>query len=163
VQLREAEGLPEWDFVRPDREEVERIRRWRETRPVYIRTVHKEGSVVVDGAPQRQTWIKPKGVLPEDPAVHAAVLTFASDMGLISTARPFLGVPDPRASASLDHAVWFHHPPRFDDWLLYTSRSPIAHGARALIVAQMYRRDGTQIVSVAQEGLIRSPREKPAG
>ena len=34
--------------------------------------------------------------------------------------------------ASLDHAVWLHHPIRFDDWLLYSSVSPIGHAARGL-------------------------------
>jgi acyl-CoA thioesterase-2 len=63
------------------------------------------------------------------------------------------------ASASLDHSLWFHHPPRFDDWLLFTSESPIAHSARALIYGAMYRRDGTRILSVVQEGLVRLPRE----
>jgi acyl-CoA thioesterase len=34
--------------------------------------------------------------------------------------------------------------------------SPVAHAARALIQGAMYRRDGTRVLSVAQEGLIRS-------
>jgi acyl-CoA thioesterase-2 len=57
--------------------------------------------------------------------------------------------------------MWFHHPPRFDDWLLYTSDSPVAHAARALIFGQMYRADGTRIASVAQEGLIRVRPDSP--
>ena len=55
----------------------------------------------------------------------------------------------------LDHAVWLHYPARFDDWLLYVSESPAAHAARALVLGAMYRRDGTRVVSVAQEGLLR--------
>ena len=51
--------------------------------------------------------------------------------------------------------MWFHHPPRFDDWLLYVSESPVAHAARALIFGAMYRTDGTRACSVVQEGLIR--------
>lgn len=63
------------------------------------------------------------------------------------------------ASASLDHALWFHYPPRFDDWLLFTSESPAAHNARALILGQMYSRAGVRVASFAQEGLVRLPRE----
>ena len=66
-------------------------------------------------------------------------------------------------SASLDHAIWFHRPPRFDDWVLYTSESPVAHAARALILGEMYTTDGTRIASVAQEGLIRTPRQTMPG
>ena len=157
----DPERLPEWDFVRPDREERERFMRWRRERPIYIRLCDKEGTVLVNGVPTRRTWIKPKGVLPEDPAIHAAVLTYATDMGLLSTARQFTGAPNPGATASLDHAIWFHHPPRFADWLLYTSHSPIANAARALILGQMHRPDGTQVLSVAQEGLVRAPKPPP--
>ena len=104
-------------------------------------------------------------MLPDEPVLHAAVMTFASDMGLIATAR----MPEPRtemgrgewASASLDHAIWFHRPPRFDDWMLYTSESPVAHAARALIFGQMYDSAGVRVASVVQEGLIRTPRSTP--
>ena len=62
--------------------------------------------------------------------------------------------------ASLDHAVWLHHPIRFDDWLLYSSVSPIAQDARGLIFGAVYTRDGVQLASVAQEALIRDPRRR---
>lgn len=104
---------------------------------------------------RRRTWLRPRGVLPCDPLVHAALLVFASDRTLLRTAmRPHGGVWRVRA-ASLDHSVWMHHPPRFDDWVLYVAHSPAAHAARALLLGAMYRRDGTRIVSVAQEGLLR--------
>src|SRR5581483_7853281 len=100
-----------------------------------------------------------RGPMPEDPSIHAALLTYASDRGVIATARiPHGGRRGGWASASLEHAIWFHRPPAFDDWLLYTSESPVAHNARALIFGQMYRRDGTRVASVVQEGLIRTPR-----
>ena len=57
--------------------------------------------------------------------------------------------------ASLDHALWLHRPVRFDDWLQFVSASPVAHGARGLILGAVFRRDGTRIASVAQEGSIR--------
>ena len=97
--------------------------------------------------------------------MHAALLTYASDRGFIATAhmgqrgkRPGWGA-SMGASASLDHSIWFHRPPQFDDWLLFTSESPLAHAARALIVGQMYRRDGVQVATVVQEALIRQPRD----
>ncbi|RLC59535.1 MAG: acyl-CoA thioesterase II [Chloroflexi bacterium] len=160
------EKMPDWDFVRPDRpRENEQMQRWRRERPIEVRSADPNDPAAM-GRELRQVWIKPKGVLPEDPAIHAAVMAYSSDMGLISTARHALKLmrfDAPGAAASLDHAIWFHHTPRIDDWLLYSSHSPIAHAARALIHGQMHRRDGTHVLSVTQEGLIRVPRQKAAG
>jgi len=57
--------------------------------------------------------------------------------------------------ASLDHAMWFHHPFRADDWLLYAQDSPSSSGARGFARSLIFSRDGTLIASAAQEGLIR--------
>jgi acyl-CoA thioesterase-2 len=57
--------------------------------------------------------------------------------------------------ASLDHAMWFHRPFRADEWLLYAQESPSAAGARGLCMGHLFRRDGTLVVSVVQEGLVR--------
>jgi acyl-CoA thioesterase-2 len=159
------EGLPQWELVRPDPHiEQDNLQRWIRNSPIEIRACDPEQPVSIeDEMPRRRVWMRVKGVLPEDPVVHAALITYASDRGLISTARvPHDVTPNRNLSASLDHAVWFHHPPRFDDWLLCTSESPIAHNARALIFGQMYRQDGTRVVSVAQEGLIRVARVRSA-
>jgi len=104
----------------------------------------------------RRVWMRPRGTLPEEPLVHAAVLVYASDRTLLRTAaRPHGVTWRLRVGASLDHAVWVHHPARFDDWLLFVSESPVAYAARALLLGAMYRRDGVRVASVAQEGLLR--------
>ena len=160
------DGLPPWEFMRPDRhEERQMIERWERQSPIEVRTADPDGLPPGD-TPRRRVWVKPRGELPDIEAVHAAVLAYASDMGLIATARIPHNLPRPSAgqsrfmgaSASLDHAMWFHRPPRFDGWMLYTSESPIAHAARAMIYAQMWRQDGVRVASVVQEGLIRVPR-----
>lgn len=158
------EDLPDWDLVRPDRAHAEMIKRWRRERPVELRATQAMTPTPDSDTPHRQVWLKPRGVLPEDPTIHAAVLAYASDMALLSTARYSHRLEEnwgPGANASLDHTMWFHHPPRFDGWLLYTSFSPIAHAARALVHGAMYRRDGTHVVTVVQEGLIRMSRPAP--
>jgi acyl-CoA thioesterase-2 len=105
----------------------------------------------------RRLWVRPAAALPEDPVLHMGMLVFASDMTLMMTGT--LSHPElrdrPRGGASLDHALWFHRAVPFDDWMLYTMQSPVAYGARPLIAGAMYRRDGTRIASVMQEGLIR--------
>ena len=153
----EPEGLPAWDRVRPDRTEEERRRH--RTRPIDVRSCDPD-TKWRDEPPHRRVWIRPRGVLPDNQVLHAAVMAYASDSGFLSTAHMALKIEGRwESSASLDHTIWFHHPPRFDDWLLFTSYSPIAHAARVLIHGQMHRRDGTQVASIAQEGLIRTPRK----
>jgi len=105
---------------------------------------------------RRRLWMRPRGPLPDDPLVHAATLVYASDRGLLSTAgRPHGLMWGVGLGASLDHAMWFHHAPRFDDWVLYDMASPVASEGRGLCHGAVYRRDGTRIASVTQEGLIR--------
>ena len=89
--------------------------------------------------------------------MHAAALTFVSDLTLLSAgfARLGGGWPD-FIGASLDHAVWFHQPVRADDWFLYETDSPAASSGRALCFGQIWAADGAHVATVAQEGLIRS-------
>ena len=109
--------------------------------------------------PSRMVWGRMIGALPNDPLLHAAALVYLSDSGLVATVAHHYGIWMPGgSSASLDHAMWFHRPPKFDDWVLYTSESPAAHSARGLIFAGMYSRAGERIASVAQEGLFRKPK-----
>lgn len=114
--------------------------------------------------PVQQVWIRAAGPLPDDPAVHRAVLAYLSDMTLLETAlvahnrslfEPGLQV------ASLDHALWFHRPARVDEWLLYAQDSPSTAGARGLARGSIFTRDGILAASVAQEGLIRERSPRP--
>lgn len=125
--------------------------------PLEIRECDPAGAVPrVGRAGRRARWMRPRGVLPDDRLLHAAVLAFASDRGLLSTAgQPHGLMWGQGIGASLDHALWLHRPVHFDDWLLFTSESPIAAASRGMIFGALYARDGTRVASVAQEGLIR--------
>ncbi|MCC7364778.1 MAG: acyl-CoA thioesterase II [Dehalococcoidia bacterium] len=149
------EGLEDWDRVRPDR--ADEPRRSIDG-PIEMRACAPDPVTKADApAPFHQVWIKPRGELPAGPNFHAAMITFASDRGMISTVSRWHGLPSNRASqASLDHTIWFHRPPRFDDWILYTTTSHAAHNGRALIFGTMYHRNGELAASVAQEGLFRA-------
>jgi acyl-CoA thioesterase-2 len=98
--------------------------------------------------------------LPDDPALHAAVLAYASDYTLLEPVLRAHGVtwslPGLRV-ASLDHAMWWHRPCRADEWLLYVQASPSASGARGLSLGRIYAADGTLAATVGQEGMIRIP------
>ncbi len=110
------------------------------------------------GPETQQMWFRATGQLPDDPALHQAVLAYASDMTLIETALLAHGhsVFDPEVQvASLDHAVWFHRPARADDWLLYQQDTPSASGGRGLARGLVYDLQGRLVASVMQEGLMR--------
>jgi acyl-CoA thioesterase II len=103
-------------------------------------------------------WFRIRGPLPDEQAVHSAILAYLSDMTLLNTALLAHGrtIFDPHLQvASLDHALWLHNAFRVDDWLLYAQESPIAGHARALTRGQIFTRNGKLVASVAQEGLIR--------
>jgi acyl-CoA thioesterase-2 len=109
--------------------------------------------------PDARVWMRAAGTLPDDPALHACLLTWASDMTLLDSVRlPHANRWDrtPGTMASLDHALWFHRPFRADEWFLYDQHSPSAHGARGLATGKIFSQDGRLICSVVQEGLIRT-------
>ena len=104
-------------------------------------------------------WLRADGELPDDPLLHVCLMTYASDMTLLdSVLLPHgLSWTDGRTTAaSLDHAMWFHGPFRADRWLLYAQDSPVARGARGLARGEVYTSNGELVVSVVQEGLIRT-------
>ena len=45
------------------------------------------------------------------------------------------------------------------DWLLYAQDSPNLHGSRGYARGLIFKRDGTLVASVAQEGLVRQRRD----
>ncbi len=108
--------------------------------------------------PIQQLWIKADGKLGDDPLLHSCVATYASDMTLFDTilAPHSIKWDDPSfMGASLDHYMWFHRSFRADDWLLYDTDSPNAHGARGIARGFLYDQSGRLVVSMVQEGLTR--------
>jgi acyl-CoA thioesterase-2 len=138
----------------------EDVRAWiRRERPIEVRSVGAGSPFDHTKRPPVQlTWIRARGKLPDSLLLHQCVVAYASDMTLLDTITLPHGIvwaDGSYAMASLDHAMWFHRPFRADEWLLYAQESPIAHGARGFATGRLFTRDGTLVVSVAQEGLIR--------
>ncbi|MES2338517.1 MAG: acyl-CoA thioesterase II [Pseudomonadota bacterium] len=108
--------------------------------------------------PVWHSWFRVVAPLPDDPALHRAMLSYASDMALLGTAMLPHGkswLTDRMQTASLDHAVWLHEAFRADQWLLYTTDSPWAGHARGFNRGRIFTQDGRLVASTAQEGLIR--------
>ena len=122
----------------------------------------------VVGEPRQNLWIRLKGPLPDDPAIHRAALVYLSDMTLIDTVLVSHGYSIARGgfqTASLDHAVWLHRPFRADEWLLYAQDAPTAQSSRGLTRGLLYTSQGVLAASTTQEGLVRRrpEREAPKG
>jgi len=142
-----------------DRKAHQNLAEWVE-RPRAIESRHVEPMDYFGGVqpPTHDIWVRANGTLPDDLLLHQCIVAYASDMTLIDTAarpHPIELLGDQIESASLDHAMWFHRPLRADEWLLYTQESPSMSGARGLTNGLFYRRDGTLVASVVQEGLFR--------
>ena len=170
-----ADPMPE----APPPETVERNSdRWRRMRgeargevfepPIDVRSVGPMSAEAALDPSLRTTrnliWLRVDGDLPDDPLLHVVLMTYASDMTLLDSVLTGHGLSwlDGRTSgASLDHAMWFHRPFRADRWLLYAQESPVASAARGLARGEVFTAEGDLVVSVMQEGLIRT-RPRPA-
>ena len=112
------------------------------------------------GPPTYQFWMRTPA-LPDDPAVHQAMLAHATDLTLIGTAlRPSEGLSQADTmtkfhSAVTSHALWFHQDFRADDWLLVDQHSPVLAGGRAFGRGDVWTRDGALVASFAQESMVR--------
>ena len=108
--------------------------------------------------PRKHVWIRAVDRLPDDRALHQNLLAYVSDFELLATSTLPHGLSMSRESvimASLDHALWFHHDFRMDDWLLYSMDSPNASGARGFARGQLFTSSGKLVASTSQEGLVR--------
>lgn len=113
-------------------------------------------------APMGQSWFRAFGPLPDDHAVHQAALVMISDYSLLSTVfypHPYTNPIKHFMAASLDHAVWFHHPGKMDEWVLYDCDTPRAGGGRGFSRGFLWAQDGTLLASTAQESLMRIKRD----
>lgn len=108
--------------------------------------------------PAQNSWFRVVAPIGDEPALHRAILAYASDISLLGTATLPHGVnwmTHKLQTASLDHSVWLHEDFRADDWLLYACDSPWAGHARGFNRGKIFARDGRLVASCAQEGLIR--------
>lgn len=158
------EGVPDPDTLPDFKTRLapfrEQIGAWYDRpRPIDIRYAPPDPALEPGSVSEGQmVWMRANGTLPDDPVLHACIVTYASDFTLLdSTLRPFgkSSLTDELMMASLDHAMWFHRPFRADEWLLYQQRAISTSSARGLAGGAIYTRDGHLAVSVVQEGLIR--------
>ena len=108
-----------------------------------------EGPLPVNGLPHR-FWVRARRALPADDLVHACALTYVSDLSTGVRLGPGLA-----PMASVDHALWVHHVPRVDDWLLVDLVGQVRAGRRGLYTGSIFTADGRLVATLAQEMLVR--------
>jgi len=120
-----------------------------------------------DIAPGRVgAWMRLAEDVGDDEVLNACALAFLSD-DLPTDAvvarhpeRPPRGAEhDVFWSASLDHALWFHHPIRAAEWHLHDFTCRELAGTRGLSIGAIFDRTGRQVATVSQEVLIRPRRQ----
>jgi acyl-CoA thioesterase-2 len=108
------------------------------------------------GVGPRSHWMRLPRAIGDDALLHAALLAYASDFFLLD----MLFRAHPAASGrlngfSLDHAVWFHRPARFDTWHLHTQEAVALVGDRGLATGLLHDIDGRLVATAAQEIVVR--------
>jgi acyl-CoA thioesterase-2 len=158
---KHADALPGGEALLPFLDTLPESRRafWTRERPIELRPCDPERYFNRKPAdPVQNIWFRATGPLPDDPALHAVILAYASDMTLLDSSTvphgKSVALPEIQA-ASLDHALWFHEPFRVDEWLLFAQDSPWSGHARGLGRGLVFTADGRLVASVVQEGLIR--------
>jgi acyl-CoA thioesterase-2 len=104
-----------------------------------------------------RVWMKALGALPDDPVLHTATMLFSSDTTVLDSAITTHGLSwgfDRIFAASANHSVWFHRQVNFNNWVLYSTSSPVAADSRGLGTGHFFDAAGRVIATVAQEGLL---------
>ncbi len=99
-------------------------------------------------------WVRCPDALGDHRLNHACVLAYTSDISSGFVGSPVRGQG---GGASIDHAMWFQHPVRTDDWMLLHMWPALAGGARGLYQGSIHRHDGTAAALFAQQCLLRAP------
>ena len=131
-------------------------------RPIEMRTIDRLHWMSTEPRqPRAHSWFRvcaPITGADDTPALHRAIITYASDYTLLGTSALPHGLSWMRGElvgASLDHAVWFHREARADEWLLYATDAPWSGGGRGFNRGRIFNLAGELVASVAQEGMMR--------
>lgn len=137
----------------PNRDKLRGRSHWQDM-PIDVRMV----TDIAEGeqrAAKQQVWMRVNGEIPEQPSLHLGLMVYASDRTLLSTAWRPHAHRGGMSGASLDHSMWFHRAPRFDDWILYDMHSPTAAAGRGLAYGAMFDQTGHCLADLAQQGVMR--------
>jgi acyl-CoA thioesterase-2 len=105
-----------------------------------------------------RVWMKADGDMPEDPIMHTAAMVYSSDTTVLDSIITTHGLSwgwDRIFAVSTNHSIWFHRQVEFDDWVLYSTSSPVAADSRGLGTGHFFDRQGQLVATVVQEGIVK--------
>ena len=111
-----------------------------------------------DRLPHNRVWVKALGEVPDDPVLHTATMVYSSDTTVLDSVITTHGLSwgfDRIFAASANHSIWFHRPVNFNDWVLYSTSSPVAADSRGLGAGHFFDRSGQPLATVVQEGVLK--------
>jgi acyl-CoA thioesterase-2 len=106
-----------------------------------------------------RVWVKADGSLPPgDPLLHTAAMVYSSDTTVLDSIITTHGLSwgfDRIFAVTVNHSVWFHRQVDFEDWVLYSTTSPVAADSRGLGTGHFFDRAGVLLATVVQEGIVK--------
>ncbi|MCV7244638.1 acyl-CoA thioesterase II [Mycobacterium mantenii] len=111
-----------------------------------------------DRLPHNRVWVKALGEVPDDPMLHTATMVYSSDTTVLDSVITTHGLSwgfDRIFAASANHSIWFHRQVNFNDWVLYSTSSPVAADSRGLGTGHFFDRSGQPLATVVQEGVLK--------
>lgn len=159
-QVPDPDGLPTIDDLLVGYEEtvplfVEALKpiQWRYTNdPAWV--MRDKGGRLE----HNRVWMTAEAPMPDDPVLHAAALVYSSDTTVLDSIITTHGLSwghDRIFAVTMNHSVWFHRPIRFDEWVLYSTTSPVAADSRGLSNGHFFNTDGEVLATVVQEGIVK--------
>lgn len=159
-QLEDPENLPPIDDLLRGYEDV--VPHFANAlRPIEWRYTNDPAWVMRDKGERlahNRVWMKARGAMPDDPVLHGAALVYSSDTTVLDSIITTHGLSwgyDRIFAVTTNHSVWFHRPFRFDDWLLYSTTSPVAADSRGLGSGHFFDGSGRLLATVVQEGIVK--------
>lgn len=109
-------------------------RRWTAPQPFDLRYVDPPPRLALETpvpSPRIRLWWRPANPCPTTPRWAAAFLTYMTATMMLETAMVMRHATSQSTfNAPIDHALWFHRPVDFTDWVLSDQTSPSGVGGR---------------------------------
>jgi acyl-CoA thioesterase-2 len=108
--------------------------------------------------PYNRVWMKAQGTVPDDPVLHTATMVYSSDTTVLDSVITTHGLSwgfDRIFAASANHSLWFHRQVNFNDWVLYSTSSPVAADSRGLGTGHFFDGAGQLVATAVQEGVLK--------
>lgn len=143
------------EYLPPDDKYLEMVK----FRVAEMRYIDLPPRLAVDAAPaqdpRRRIWLRladtPPPELFSDPVLATGLLAYISDWTILDPVQVAVGKTwqELEVLASLDHAMWWHRPVDFSDWLLYEQRTGTVTGGVGLGSGAIYNRDGSLVCTAS--------------